>query len=332
MLEAILIVREGIIKYYKKFEPVITVLLRFVLGFYIFSLIHEIGFIRPELVGYYNQLPLTILLGIAFAVLPLSLAYLLMIVDITIHYSYNIEVAAVIFVFLICVLLFYARMAAKESILIVLTVLAFRFNMQFLIPIIAGLYFSATAIVPISIGIFIASFSAEIAPIIATTSSTVTADLELADMITELPDAFGDIYSAFVNALANTREDWIFMAFIFTMAVLLVYVVSRMAIDFAKEIAIAFGCAVIIFGYILGNLVGAVNVELSHVIMWTLIGGLIAEFIRLFDPVLDYQRAESVQFEDDNSYYYVRVVPKIRLTRPKRIVRRIRSTPEEDEA
>ena len=332
MLEAILIVREGVIKYYKKFEPVITVLLRFVLGFYIFSLIHEIGFIRPELVGYYNQLPLTILLGIAFAVLPLSLAYLLMIVDITIHYSYNIEVAAVIFVFLICVLLFYARMAAKESILIVLTVLAFRFNMQFLIPIIAGLYFSATAIVPISIGIFIASFSAEIAPIIATTSSTVTADLELADMITELPDAFGDIYSAFVNALANTREDWIFMAFIFTMAVLLVYVVSRMAIDFAKEIAIAFGCAVIIFGYILGNLVGAVNVELSHVIMWTLIGGLIAEFIRLFDPVLDYQRAESVQFEDDNSYYYVRVVPKIRLTRPKRIVRRIRSTPEEDEA
>ena len=328
MMEALLIIRESIIKYYKKFEPVITMLLRFLLGVYVFSLIHEIGFIRPELVSYYNRFPLTMLLGIAFAVLPLSLAYLLMIVDITIQYSYNVEVAAVIFVFLICVLLFYARMAAKESILIILTVLAFRFDMQYLIPIIGGLYFSATAIIPIAIGVFIATFIPEIAPIIATTHTSL--DMEIAEMITELPDAFGDIYSAFVNAISNTAG-WVFTAFIFAMVVLLVYVVSRMAIDFAKEIAIGFACAVIIFGYILGNLVGAVNVDLTQVILMTLLSGVIAELFRIFDPILDYQRAESVQFEDDNSYYYVRVVPKIRMTRPKRVVRRIRPQPEEDE-
>ena len=327
-MEALLITREGIIKYYKKFEPVITVLFRFLLGVYVFSLIHEIGYIQPELAVYYNHFPfLIMLLGIAFAVLPLTLGYLLMIVDITLQYSYHIEVAAVIFVFLICILLFYARMAAKESILILLTVLAYRFGMPYLIPLVAGLYFSVTAIIPVAIGIFIATFIPEIGTIVATIQ---TPEFTIADMITEMPDTFGDIYSALVNALTNT-SDWVFSAFLFAMVIVMVYAISRAAIDFAKEIAIALGCAVMIFGYILGNIMGNIAVQLQEVILMTLLCGLLAMLLRLFDPVLDYQRAESVQFEDDNNYYYVRVVPKIRLTRPNRVVRRIRPQPEEDE-
>jgi hypothetical protein len=320
-----LIIRESIVRYFKKFEPGITVIARFLLGVYIFSLIHGIGFIRPELAEYYNRFPtvLLMLLGIAFVVLPLSVSYLLMIVDITIQYSASLEVAAVIFVFLLCVLLFYARMAAKESILIIFTILAYRFNVPYLIPLAAGLYFSVTAIIPVAIGVFIATFTPEIETIIATTQ---TADLNL----TEMPDVFGDVYTALINAVNNTG-DWIFTAFIFAMVIILVNVVSRLAMDFAKEIAIGLGCALMIFSYILAGLVVGINVSLPGVIMMTLLCGLLAELGRLLDPVLDYQRAESVQFQDDNNYYYVRVVPKIQLTRSKRVVKRIRPQPEPEE-
>jgi len=322
-MEALLLIREAIVRYYKKFEPIITVLAKFILGIYIFTLINGIGFIRPELEPYYTLFPLTMLFGIGFVVLPLSVSYFLMIVAIAVQYSAYIEVAAVIFVFLLCILLFYARMAAKESILIVLTILAFRFEMPYLIPLGAGLYFSLTAIIPVAIGVFIAAFIPQIGAIIGTTP---TADLDIAGM----PEVFEDIYSALVNALTNT-SDWIFISFIFAMVIVLVHVVSRLSMDFAKEIAIGLGCALMIFGYIMASLVGGLNVSLGTVIMLTIVSGLLAELTRLFDPVLDYQRAESVQFEDDSNYYYVRVVPKIQLTKPKRVVKRIRPQPEEDD-
>ena len=318
-METLLIIRESIVKYFKRFEPYISVAVRFLLGIYIFSLINGIGFMRPDLMGYYSRFPLTMLFGIAFVVLPLSVSYLLMIIAITVQYSSNLEVAAVIFLFLICVLLFYARMAAKESILIILTLLAYRFGIPYIIPLVAGLYFSVTSVIPVAIGVFIWVFIPEIRNIISTTQ---TADLNIAEM----PDMFGDVYSAFTNAL-NNSSDWVFTAFIFAMVIILVYVVSRLSMDFAKEIAIGLGCALMIFSYIMAAVVVDVNVGLFSVIMGTIISGLLAELARLFDPILDYQRAESVQFEDDSNYYYVRVVPKIQLTKAKRTVKRIRPEP-----
>lgn len=322
-MEALLIIRESIIKFFKTFEPFLTVTAKFLLGIYIFSLINGIGYIRPELVGYYNRFPLTMLFGIIFVVLPYSVSYLILIIAITVQYSASLEVAAVIFVFLTCVLLFYARMAAKESILIILTILAHRFGIIYIIPLIAGLYFSVTAIIPVAIGVFIATFTPQISNIIFTTQ---TADLNIADM----PDVFGDVYSAFLNALTNT-SDWVFTAFIFAMVIVLVNIVSKLSVDYAKEIAIGLGCAMLIFSYIMAVLFAGVNVVLAEVIMMAIISGLLCELGRVIDPVLDYQRAESVQFEDDNNYYYVRIVPKIQMTKSKRTVKRIRPQPEEDE-
>ena len=322
-MESLLIVREAIVRYFKKFEPVISVVFRFLLGVYIFSLINGIGHMRPELMGYYSQFPLTMLFGIAFVVLPLSVSYLIMIVAISVQYSMNLEVALVIFVFLLCLLLFYARMASKESILIIFTILAYRFGIPYIIPLAAGMYFSVTAVIPVAIGIFISTFIPHLNQIVRTTH---TADL----VFTDMPDVFGDVYAAFTHAL-GASNDWVFTAFIFAMVIILVHLVSRLSVDFAKEIAIGLGCALMIFSYIMASVVVEMNVNLFSVIMLTLLCGLLAEFARLFDPILDYQRAESVQFEDDNNYYYVRVVPKIQLTKAKRTVKRIRSQPESPE-
>lgn len=318
-MEALLFARESIIKNFKKYEPIITVIAKFLLGIYVFSLINGIGFMRPELASYYNRFPITMLFGIAFVVLPLPVSYLLMIIAITIQYSASLEVAAVIFVFLILLLLFYARMATKESILILLTILAYRFGLHYIIPLIGGMYFSVTAVIPIAIGLFIATFIPNIRDIIRTTQ---TADLNIAEM----GDVFGDVYSAFLIAL-NNSSDWIFTAFIFAMVTILVYVIARLSIDFAKEIAIGLGCALMIFSYIMATAFIGINQNIVIVIFMTLISGILAEVARIFDPILDYQQAESIQFQDDNNYYYVRVVPKIQLTKPQRTVKRIRPEP-----
>jgi hypothetical protein len=209
-------------------------------------------------------------------------------------------------------------MALKESILILLTVLAFHFRVPYLLPLLVGLYWPPTAIIPVIIGVFINNHIPVIQSL-ARTSRTSSAGIEL----TEIPASFTEIYTTLMASL-NATQGWLYMAFIFTMVIFTVKAVSRLSIDFSKEISLLLGCVLMIFGFLIGLIITNENWSIGSVIFGSLLCTLLAEFVRLFDPILDYQRAENVQFEDENNYYYVRVIPKINMTKRKRVVRRIR--------
>lgn len=326
-MEQILIARETVVKFYKQFETYIIFVAKFFLGVYMYQKIMGIGYVNEAAVPMLSTLPvlpLTMLLGLSFTLLPYTLSWLLMAVLITLQYSAVLEVAAVIFLFLLCVILFYARMATKESLLILLTILAFHLKMPYLVPLLAGMYCTLSAIIPVAIGVFIYAYIPIIQGLAVTTKTTGFNPTELLTTFTEL-------YTSLVNSLTATQS-WLFTAFIFAMVIVIVHVVSRLSIDFSKEIAIVLGCVLNIFGYIIAVLVAREDIAIGFVILFTLLCGALTELIRLFDSVLDYQRAESVQFEDEHNYYFVRVVPKVLMTKRKRVVRRIRPQPDaEDE-
>jgi hypothetical protein len=273
-----------------------------------------------------SAIPIEWLLGLAFTLLPLSVSWLLMILCITVQYSAVIEVAAVVFLFLLLVYLFYARMAVKESILILFTVLAFYFRVPYLLPLLVGLYGAPTAVIPVSIGVFINSHIPVVQGLAATTKTT---EIDFTDF-TDLPASFTELYTTIVSSL-NISYSWVFTAFIFAMVIITVYIVSRLSVDFAKELSILLGCILMIFSFVMAVLVAGESMEIFSVIFGCIICAVLAELVRLLDAVLDYQRAERVQFEDENNYYYVRVVPKIIMTKRKRVVRRIRPQREETE-
>ena len=58
----------------------------------------------------------------------------------------------------------------------------------------------------------------------------------------------------------------------------------------------------------------------------TVAAGLIAEFFFLS---VDYSRTETLQFEDDEYYYYVKAVPKVGVTLPEKQVKHITEPHEE---
>jgi hypothetical protein len=325
-MEQILVARETIVRYFKRYEVFIMPALKFILGVYVFSAIGGIGHGNPEYLQYLDSLPVlpvTWLMGILFVVLPLSISWLLIIVNITLQYTAGLEVAVIVFIVLIFLLLFYARMAAKESILILFTVIAFHFKMQYLLPVLVGLYFPLTGIIPVTVGVFLYSHIPVIETLAVTSSTAGLA-------VTELPQAFMDAYTTVLTSLTSTQT-WLFTAFIFAMVIVIVHVVSRLAVDFAKEISILLGAVLMIFGFLVSMLVARETVPIIEVVLGSIMGGALAEVVRFFDSVLDYQRAESVQFEDDNNYYVVRIVPKVIMTKRKRVVRRIRSQPEDDD-
>ena len=328
-MEQILVARESIVKFFKRFEVFILPLLKFLLGLYIFGGITSIGHthsVVDSLGGGVSPGQLTFLFALLFTIMPMNMSWMIIILTVTMQFSANMEIAIAVFIFLMMVFLFYARMATRESVLIIFTIIAFHLNIPYILPIIAGLYFPVTAVIPITIGVFIQAQVDGIFRLLThgfASTAAVSADRDMVGILTDFPDTFSEVYTI-ISGSFDSVGTWIFTAIIFAMVTVLVHFVSRQSIDYAKEIAIGLGCVMTVFGSIIYVLFAGGNVNIAVMIIATIICGLVALLIRFFDGILDYQRAESVQFEDDNNFYHVKVVPKVIMTKSQRSVKRIR--------
>jgi hypothetical protein len=63
--------------------------------------------------------------------------------------------------------------------------------------------------------------------------------------------------------------------------------------------------------------------NIGGMILGTIFSALISIVVLFFRHILDYTSVENVQFEDDDYYYYVKAVPKIKIELPKRSVKHI---------
>ncbi len=317
-IEQILLTRELIIRFYKRLETPILFIIRFIVGMMVFNAINSLGLYRPEfasLLKAFSTFPATVFFGLLFAVMPLSIAYGLMAVMIALQISASTEIALLVFMFLLCLVFFYIRLSAKESVLVLATIYAFYFNIPYLIPLVAGLYFGLTAVIPVSIGIFVWNAIPFIKDLLSTTK---TAGLNLMDM----PATFGAVLSTITTYFSNNTQ-WMFVAFIFGMVIVVVHVVSLLSIDYSKELALGIGALLTIISFIIAVLVAGIETDIIGVVLFTIISAALAFLVRFFDAVLDYRRAERVEFEDEENYYFVKVIPKMAVRRKKRVVRRI---------
>ncbi|MDR1558292.1 MAG: hypothetical protein LBS84_01105 [Clostridiales bacterium] len=282
---------------------------KLLVGVVIFSVLSNIGEYSAGFAAFFTSplaLPITMLLGILYVVLPTTMSYALMVAVIGIQLSSNIEVAALTVLFLLCLLFFYIRLAPKESILILLTIAAFYFKIPYLVPLLAGLYCGVTALIPIGVGVFLW----DLLPVMKLLLTYKTAGLD----VMEMPNTLGELLPAiFDNVLAH--QEWIFTAFIFAMVVLAVYGISRINLDYAKDISVGLGAVLTVVSFIIANVLAGMEVDIPSTILYVVISAIIAEIARFFDVVLDYSRSERVEFEDEDNYYFVKVVPKVLLAK-----------------
>ena len=321
-MEQILIARSVVVSFYKRYEIFILPILRFFLGFYVFSLIGQIGYSSPALEFLTDssmRTPYAMLMGLLFCILPISMGYLLMAFNIVLQFSANTEVAVLVAAVLFLILLFYGRVGGMERWLLLFTILGFYFGVPYIVPIIAGLYFGVQSIVPITLGVFLWEFY----PL---TFELMGVERPQAETIIEIPDSFGQVF-AYGAEIVTANDQWVTSAFVFALVTLIVFLISKLDVDFSKEIAIVMGVVINIVSFIFLSLSMGVDVNVVSVIALSILSGFIVLCIKMFDVVLNYQRAERVEFEDDENYYFVKVVPKMTIARRERKIRQIKETP-----
>lgn len=310
--DTLLIIRQNLIKIYKQYEYIIMPFLKFIIIFSVITMIStSFGYI-----GIFNKVEVVLFLALLGTFLPEKWMILGFILLMPVYIAMaNIVLGVIAFLFLGVLYLLFMRLFPKESLLIIATIVCFNMGMEALLPVLAGLFGSYVCIIAIIIGTFIWFVMPQFAQVV---QPNLTGKDEILGVLTSLTS----------GGLKNIIGDKTMLCTIvvFFIVFSIVYIIRKQSIDYAAYLAIGIGIMMHLAGFILAKLFLNINISMSKILITTILVTVIAIITQFFSKVLDYQRAEVVSFEDEENYYYVKVVPKIHINTNHKKVKRIYNT------
>lgn len=246
------------------------------------------------------------------AFLSMKLITVLLALVIVAHMSaISIEIGAMVFLIMLVMYLLFFRFTPKDGIVLIMVPLLFFIRIPYVVPIVVGMVCTPFSVISVSFGVllfFILNYVGTNLDVIITAAAT---------------DGMGQMTKI---AMEIFKSQGLYLTIIaFVMVVLVVYFVKRLSVDYSWIIAVISGgvlCIVVM-------LIGALSFDLKETIsvLSIIVGGIISVIlalgIRFFIHSVDYSRTEFTQFEDDDFYYYVKAVPKIKVATPEVNVKRI---------
>ena len=310
-MEQLIHIRQLIIGFYKKFEVIINYIIKFLVAMFIFSRINTLGMYREEFAILFDsaaQVAYLALASLLFTISPPAVALFLVAVAVTIQISAATEVAVFVFLLMVLLIVFYARLSPRRSMLILAIIFGFHFNIPYVVVLFAGLFFGLSSIIPIVLGTavwYFLPFFTNLAETLAHTTDII-ADLDLF----ELPIVFMEVFAQIYTQL-TTDFNWIVIGFVFAMMILAVHLISLISINYSKDIAIAVGTIIGMICMTMVVFVTDLDMSVPAIFISTFLSAIIVWIAKFFDNVVDYRRVERVTFDDEDNIYYVKIIPKV---------------------
>ena len=219
------------------------------------------------------------------------------------------ECAVITLVIFLVLFLLYFRFSPKDTIVVLLTPMSFLLGIPYAMPLAMGLLGTPASAISVGCGVIVTYLINYIAD-----GANTLSTMETEDMATR----FRFVIDGFLD-----NKAMILTIAVFAVTIILVYLIRRLSIDYAWTIAIIAGALGDIMILLVGDLIFDTNVSILGLIIGTVFSVAVAKIVEFFAFHVDYSRTESVQFEDDEYYYYVKAVPKITVATPSRTVKKI---------
>lgn len=305
-MTTLLEIREKIKVFYGRNDAFILPIIRFLLAFWVFATVNG----RMGYMAKVDNVAIVLIAALTCSFLPNGCMLLIAAVFSLLHmYAMSMEVALVgLCVYLILFLIFF-RFDSKESLVVMLTALLCVMKLPYIMPIVMGLIGTPISAIAISCGVIIYQLL----------QTVVTGAPTIATM--EEADATGKI-RVIIDGLLNNKE-MLVMVTAFAITVIAVYLLRRLAVDYAWSIAMVSGAMINMIILLVGDLLYDINISVLSTILGSVVAILVAKIIEFFRFCVDYSRTERVQFEDDEYYYYVKAVPKMMVSAPTKTVKKI---------
>lgn len=311
----LLVLKERLRELYQKYQTFIEPTVKFLVAFVVLLLINsKLGY-QPQL----NKLVIVLAVSLLCAFTPGYIVVLIAAVFALGHiYAISMFLCVLAAVIMLILYVLFVRFTPKLGYVVLAVPILYMLNLQYVVPILLGLIATPLAIVPACCGVIIFYFFRDINAIAAIGTSTSNAD---------------DILLLYKNVMDGLLQNKLLFLTLFTFAavILVTYLVRNLQINHAFESSIIAGTVVTILVYLIGDLVLDSQNLIFKMIWGTLLSGVIVYIIQFFKLTLDYSRVERVQFEDDQYYYYVKAIPKVKVTTPEKSVKRFSTTKRESE-
>ncbi len=301
MMQVLCTLRDSSKKYYARYSFVIDPVLRFCVTFLALALINaNIGYMA----GLKNVLVMLII-SLVCALLPFGGICTVLAFVIIMHvYKASAEMAAVCAAYMIVVACLYYTFSPGNSLMLLVTPIAFTLKIPYALVFVAGLGSSIFAIVPLTAGTVLFYLLRYV--------KQTGGDI-IHDSSTDIAQRFLPM----VKGVFADKEMYVLIA-VFIATIIVIYVIHMMSVDYSWYIATGSGGAVLLAGSLIGSMAFHLELSIVSLVAGILLGMLTGAAFTFFGFATDYAGTEYTQFEDDDYYYYVKAVPKAGAADPVR--------------
>ena len=255
-----------------------------------------------------SQLWVSIIIAIVCAFFPIQGVSLVLIIVLLINLlSLSLETALVALGFVIAGYLICAYFRSKNTYNMVMVPVCYAFNAPFVMALGSGLLSNINELC----GVICGTVTAYYLHIVKDNAAAIideTSDVSIIGLINE--------------QLLRGKMFYFFLIAMVAMF-LVVYMLRQASINMSWIIANFAGVAVEFIIMLAGCLVTGQKGEIPSLIIGNIFVILVGFILNYFILDLGYSRIEKVQFEDDDYYYYVTAVPKIRIVEEDKEVKKI---------
>lgn len=307
-MSSLLEIRENIKKIYGQYEMYITPVLKFLLALLAIIMINsKLGYM-----DLLNNVFIVLMAAVACAILPWGCVLVLAALFVVGHiYALAMECAAIALAIFAIMFLLYFRFTPKDALLVLLTPICFFLKIPYLIPICAGLVCTPASVVAVGCGV-VTHYMID----------------SVSESAVAMAGAEGEVSSTFKlmleGIIGNTAM--IVTLFAFTVAIVVVYIIRKLSIDYSWSVAMFTGAVVDAMILLVGDLLLDTKISIVWLLVGSVLAVLVAKVLQFFVFNVDYSRTEKVQFEDDEYYYYVKAVPKVTVAPAAKTVKKINSS------
>ncbi len=302
-MSSLLAIRDTIRDFLRKFDEITTPVFRFIMAYIMFASINS-------MYGYselFEKGIVVFLLAVISALVSTPIVVFLGGVVIVVNsFAVGTDVGiCAVFIFLIMYCT-YMRVFPNTGWILALVPILYMWNLPYAIPIVVVIFAGASGIVPAAFGVVIYQFGVYVDEVKTLLLTATEEDTFLA-------------YTYLIDTVLKDKEMLLDMI-VYAVVILVTFVIYKLPVDYIWYIAIGVGGVLNVIAFMSCGMMLDVEIETGNVIIGTILGVLIALIVQMCKSMVDYSRKETVQFEDDEYYYYVKAIPKYNVATKKKNV------------
>lgn len=308
-MTTLLTFRDNIKGFYSRFDFILTPILKFILAFVIFQSLNR-------QFGYWQILDNTMLILAVSAIcafLPIEvMAGISGLIIVLQSFKVSIDVGLLAVAVVIIFYCGYMRFAPKTGIIAVIVPLCYSLHLTYALPILLGFLVGPAAIIPTVFGFLLYYYEGCLSELVKVLAATTEED--------EAVQGFQYV----INAMLDNKEMMLLMV-VSALVILITFCIYKLPFEHSWIVAFISGGFFNVVLFLTGNVIVLLDVDIVPVVVGSIVGIILSLCIQFFKGVVDYQRTELLQFEDDEYYYYVKAIPKLSVSGMNKNIKHINS-------